>query len=118
MSELLPDTDVLSEWRTPNHYFYEIVPELGIKFRIHLAFNGKYMPPEQRLICEKIMSILNKKLTYKNWNWMTSFKTSIFKIEDDSVDSLEKLIDLALLQVKDFELQISEEFFPEISEVV
>lgn len=118
MSELLPDTDVLSEWRTPNHYFYEIVPELGIKFRIQLAFNGKYMPLEQRLICEKIMSMLNKKLTYENWNWMTSFKTSIFKIEDDSVDSLEKLIDLALLQVKDFELQIREEFFPEISEVV
>ena len=84
MSNILPDTpEKLSDWTTPNHYFYEIVNRSGSDVTIQLSFNSKNLSEEQRTICNRINEFTPMHQAKKEWIWWKSFKTNKITIPDD-----------------------------------
>ncbi|MBP5093206.1 MAG: PD-(D/E)XK nuclease family protein [Abditibacteriota bacterium] len=84
MSELLPDSEnSLSDWGTPNYYFYEIKND-GNEFRFQFSLNSKNIPDHLRTVCDKINECFPaKRKNNENWQWRTPFSTRKANVGDE-----------------------------------
>ena len=95
VTAILPDgLEANSGWNTRNHYFYEIVNDVGRSIHTQLALSSANMPDDQKETCERIQvhfpTCLNK--NKKDWSWRIPFRTEATTISEDMSD--EQIIEI------------------------
>ena len=108
MSGLLPNTNgALSDWNTPNCYFYEIVNRSGDNVHIQLSFSAQNLSGECRARCERIDALSHDEPMPPDWQWRIAFKTESVAVEDPIDETtLFSGLDRCLGEVLAFEAKI------------
>jgi hypothetical protein len=97
MSILSPDTKELSDWGTPNHYFFEIVNRTGHSAYIQVCLNSKNLSVEQRPLYDRAVERFNSRITVDGWKWRTIFRSATVDFEEGlSEQGVTKKLDTAL----------------------
>lgn len=110
MSEILPDSKELSEWNTPNHYFYEVYNPNGKKIYIKLALNSQGLSESEMGICRKLAEQCSTDLT-EDWKWKTLFKTNNIDVDENIDESkLFEGLDTCLEEIKEIESNMKRQF--------
>ena len=81
MSDLLPDTEEMSGWNTPNHYFYQLSTRKGDSSYIVLCLSSRNLPTEQREICHRMIGLSSGKEDIADWLWKTVFRSATVKFD-------------------------------------
>lgn len=107
---LLPDTpDRLSGWNTGNHYFYEVRNYHGQYLYTQLAFSSRNLSDEQRMVIDRIHVFYPSKKDNPDWQWRVPFKTKKYYFDDDaSEESVKEAMNKCLLDINEFERDLSE----------
>lgn len=107
MSGFFPDTlEAVSAWDTSNHYFYELVNDVGKTVCIQLAVSLKNIPADQMEICKKICSHFHAK---GHWPWRLPFISSHVSIpEDMSDEDIMQILNDLYAQLLEFEKKLVE----------
>lgn len=100
MSTLFPDTDNLSDWGTPNHYFFEIINKTGRSIYIQLCLNSKNLSADQKALYDRAIACSDSRATANEWKWRAIFRSATAEFEEDLTeqDVIEKL-DAALIDI-------------------
>ena len=107
MSEILPDIpDAPSEWKTDNHYFYEIHATSSGKVLLQMAINSKSITKEFRDICERIQKYYPVKSDPDNWSYRLPFKTKPLMMTEKGKEQLFSYLDKCMDSVREFETDL------------
>lgn len=108
MSEILPDAaEAQSGWNTKNHYFYELVNNVGTEFYIVLSLSARNIPEDLRKVCDEINIYYPSRQQKANWQWRTPFKTSVSKIDQNTTkETIDELLNQKLDEIKTFENEL------------
>ncbi len=110
VTELIPETEeASSEWKTKNHYFYEIVNNQERKMHFQFAICSVGIPAETRETMEEINRVFPSRTQKENWVWKCPFTTRRIRWDEnttkkDIINALEELYG----EVKDFEKRLIE----------
>ena len=93
MSRIFPDLEKLSDWGTPNHYFFEIINNTGRSAYIQLCLNSKNLPVDQRERYDRAIECSSFRKFVNGWVWRTLFRSETVDFEEDlsEQDVVEKL---------------------------
>jgi uncharacterized protein with ParB-like and HNH nuclease domain len=93
MSTLFPDTEKMSDWGTPNHYFFEIINKTGHSVYIQMCLNSKDLSAEQKALYDRAIECSNSRTSANGWIWRTIFRSATVDFEEDlsEQDVVEKL---------------------------
>ena len=110
VTAILPDAPKAeSGWKTRNHYFYEIVNDVGRSIHSQFALSGENMPADQRENCERIQEHFPTQLNKnkKNWMWRLPFVTEKADIpEDMSDEQIVEILNAQYAQLMDFQTKL------------
>lgn len=67
MSTLFPDTEKMSDWGTPNHYFFEIINKTGHSVYIQMCLNSKNLSAEQKALYDRAIECSNSRTSANGW---------------------------------------------------
>ncbi len=107
---MIPETEeASSEWKTKNHYFYEIVNNQERKMHFQFAICSVGIPAETRETMEEINRVFPSRTQKENWVWKCPFTTRRIRWDEnttkkDIINALEELYG----EVKDFEKRLIE----------
>jgi len=108
MSVLFPDIEEgLSDWKTPNHYFYEIVHRGKGELDIQLCFNSKNATEGFLKTVQMVEQYYPSRMKKTEWQWKTLFKTKKISESEDQT-SLSAALDGCLDEVFSFEADLRE----------
>ena len=114
---ILPDGPVAnSGWGTRNHYFYEIINDVGRSIHTQFALSGENMPEDQKEICERIEALFptHSYKAKKPWPWRTPFRTESAPISDDmSEEQIAEILNAQYAQLMDFQRKLVLAMTPE-----
>ena len=97
MSTLFPDTEELSDWGTPNHYFFEIVNRTGHSAYIQMCLNSKNLSADQKVLYDRVVEWFNSKKKVDGWKWRIIFRSATVDFDEDlSEQDVTKKLDTAL----------------------
>lgn len=98
-SRYLPEAQVASSgWGTKTHYFYEIVNEQGKQLHMQLAFSGKNLPNNLRMVCDKVNQFFPARIQRKDWKWRCPYITKKAQLYEDT--TTENIIEILEEQYK------------------
>ena len=104
MSKLFPDSEELSEWGTPNHYYYEIVNKDGENLYVQLAMNSYNMPEEQKKLTDIIHHEVKGIKGRMEWSYKWPFNTDKFSLKGKiNKEDITVILDKCFKQITDFE---------------
>ena len=122
MSELLPDTEELSGWKTYNHYFFEITNKTEHSVYIIMCLNSTNLNPEQKELYDQIINYSSKTVT-TGWVWKTIFRSATFDFNDplsekDVFTKLDSALEDILNKQKEFleKINLSSNFIQQINQ--
>jgi len=97
MSTLFPDTEKMSDWGTPNHYFFEIINKTGHSVYIQMCLNSKNLSAEQKALYDRAIECSNSRTSANGWIWRTIFRSATVDFEEDlSEQDVAEKLDTAL----------------------
>jgi uncharacterized protein with ParB-like and HNH nuclease domain len=107
MSLLFPDTELLSDWGTRNHYFFEIMNKTGHSSYIQLCLNSKNLTADEKTFYERAIECSNSRTSVNGWIWRTIFRSETVDFEEDlSEQNVDEKLDTAFEDI----LQKQDEF--------
>jgi|GEM_PF-458306 len=110
ISRYFPEAQVASSaWGTKTHYFYEIDNDQGKQLHMQIAFSGKNIPNNLRMMCDKVNQFFPFSNKRKNWKWRSLYVSKKAQLyEDTTTEDIIEILEEQYKELLAFESDLTE----------